>query len=73
MQNLERGWALVAGEGHGSALLIVLLVAGLVAVATGMWLVMRGVRRRERQSDMTPLQRSVPPRAPLPGPDRGFR
>ena len=73
MQNLERGWAMVAGEGHGAALLIVLLVGGLVVVATGMWLAVRASRRRDRQSDMRPLQRTIGPRAPLPGPDRGFR
>jgi hypothetical protein len=73
MHDLERGWAMVAGEGHGAALLIVLLVVGLVVVTVGMWLAMRGARRRDRQADMSPLQRTVSPRAPLPGPDRGFR
>jgi hypothetical protein len=73
MQDLARGWAIVAGKDQGSALMIVLLVVALLAVAAGMGLAIRAIRRRDRQSDMTPLQRTVSPRPPLPGPDRGFR
>ena len=57
MQNLERGWAMVAGEGHGAALLIVLLVGGLVVVATGMWLAVRASRRRVPQDHLGRLLR----------------
>ncbi len=61
MDDLARGWAIVAGQGHGGmAVAVVLLVSCAVAVAVGMWLAMRGVRRRDREeSDLRPLQRTL--------------
>ena len=73
MQELARGWAIIAGQGHGAAIMLALLVVILMAVAVGLWLAMRAARRRDRAADMRPLQRTLGSRPPLPGPDRGFR
>ncbi len=72
MNELARGWAIIAGQGHGAAIMLALLVVALMAVAIGMWAAMRAARRRERQADLRPLQRTLTSRRPLPGPDRGF-
>jgi hypothetical protein len=73
MDELARGWAIIAGQGHGAAVMLALLVVILMAVTVGMWAAMRAARRRERKADMHPLQRTLGSRPPLPGPDRGFR
>ena len=73
MGELTRGWAIIAGQGHGAAIMLAILIVALVAVAAGMWAAMRAARRRDRAADMRPLQRTLGSRPPLPGPDRGFR
>jgi hypothetical protein len=73
MEELARGWTIIAGQGHGAAIMLALLIAALLAVAVGMWAAMRAARRRDQSSDTRPLQRTLAQRPPLPGPDRGFR
>jgi hypothetical protein len=63
MDELARGWAIMAGTGPGAAVTLVLLVTSLVAIAVGMWLAMRAQRRKAQETDLTPLRRTLPPRA----------
>jgi hypothetical protein len=35
----------------------------LVAIAVGMWLAMRAQRRKAQETDLTPLRRTLQPRA----------
>ena len=73
MNELARGWAIIAGQGHGAAIMLALLVVMLMAVAIGMWAAIRASRRRDREADLRPLQRTLASHRPLPGPNRGFR
>ena len=72
MDDLARGWAIVAGQGHGRVgAMVAIMVAVLIAVTMGLWVAKSAARRRDKGASATSLRPKQ--RAPLPGPDRGFR
>jgi hypothetical protein len=70
MDDLARGWVIVMQHWHNRDL--VFWIAIMLPSAIAIWIAISADRRkRPRQED--DLNFRPKPRAPLPGPDRGFR
>ena len=73
MDDLARGWTILWAHGHGRmAAIAAIMIAVLAAVAISFGFAILTVLRRRRHKEAD--ERLGPKRrAPLPGPDRGFR
>lgn len=74
MDDLARGWAILWGEDHGRlAGVAAVMIAVLASVAISLGVAVLTVVRRRRRKDDSESTLRPKRRAPLPGPDRGFR